>query len=84
MYWNDLIEEGIKLVDCLKAFSYPCFLLQTLGGIRNGCKKIDAQNLLDIQNQASTRLSVNHYSLVTVLRSSPYPDEGFCLRISLS
>lgn len=42
-------------MDCLKAFNYSCFLLQTFWGIMNGYKKITAQNLLDIQNQASTR-----------------------------
>lgn len=67
MNWNDLTQGGIKLMDCLKALSYLCFLMQTLGGIINGYKKIAAQNLLDIQKQDSATLFVNHYSLITVL-----------------
>lgn len=65
MNWNDLIHGGIKLSQ--KAFNYFCFLLQTSGGVINGYKEIAAQNLLDIQNQVSTRLFVNHYCLVIVL-----------------
>lgn len=67
MNWNDLIQGGIKLMDCLKAFNYSCFLLQTFWAVINWYKKIASQNLLDIQNQGLTRLLVNHYSLVTVL-----------------
>lgn len=71
-------------MDGLKAFNYSCFLLQTFGETINGCEKIAAQNLLRIQNQASTRSFINDYSLLTVLGSFLYPDEVVSLRSSLS
>lgn len=33
MPWNDVMQRGVKLMGCLKAFDYSCFLLQTFGGL---------------------------------------------------
>lgn len=80
--WLD--TRWYKINGLSEGFQLFLFSFANFQGIINGYKKIAAQNLLDIQNQASMRLFVNHYSLVTVLRSSPYPDEGICLRLSMS
>lgn len=33
MPWDDVIQGGVKLMGCLKAFDYSCFILQTFGGL---------------------------------------------------